>query len=230
MAPSWDGNLLASTYPQKHLFVNIPEARLTPIPHQGRLISSLVQYPELRKSFDDCLKHYAVCSEQNIRGTEPFDRDFWVIDVFCRRVSLEDHKSTPYAALRYVWGKVRSQSAHFENMVSGRSKKWLVLPTHLPTTLKDAIDFCRGLNFRYLWIDAIFIDQENQGMKDYLIPRMNNIYSRVLLTLIAAFDDDANAGLPGVRWGARSDEREVSRLSKITIVKTMPIESALITN
>ncbi|KAH7371191.1 heterokaryon incompatibility, partial [Pyrenochaeta sp. MPI-SDFR-AT-0127] len=140
-----------------------------------------------------------------------------------KRMVVPAGKNTEYAALSYVWGGSRADYAHFKKLalrnagiwstinklVAGKGTPGAQLPENLPATISDAINFCRGIGIRFLWVDSICIDQENQDMKEYLIPKMDSIYLKATVTIIAAAGDDANAGLPGVRPGTRSDNRDI---------------------
>jgi hypothetical protein len=68
----------------------------------------------------------------------------------------------------------------------------------LSITIRDAIDVVRRLDKKYIWVDALYIVQDDPQDQDTQIPLMTTIYQRAILTIYAAYGEDANAGLPGV--------------------------------
>ncbi len=58
--------------------------------------------------------------------------------------------------------------------------------TCLPQTLRDAIEVTRGLNIRYLWIDALCIVQDDDSDKANEIQQMGEIYKNSTVTIVAA--------------------------------------------
>jgi hypothetical protein len=195
-------------------------------PLSGRLIPPQLRYSELRRHLENCLSNHDECFLHEFKsGT--VQKHFWLIDTI-KRMVVPAGENTDYAALSYVWGGSRADYTHFKKLTSRNTGIWSTinrlvagngtpgtkLPETLPDTISDAIGFCRGIGIRFLWIDSICIDQESQEMKDYLIPRMDSIYLRAIVTIIAAAGDDANAGLPGVRPGTRSDNRDIISIQR----------------
>lgn len=190
-------------------------------PLSGRVIPPRIQHFELRSHLDRCLDNHEECFLHEFKSSTVKEY-FWLIDTI-KKMVVPSREITEYAALSYVWGGSRADYTHFQKLASRNNGIWSTinrlvagngtprakLPENLPATISDAIDFCRGIGIRFLWIDSICIDQQSQEMKDYLIPRMDSIYMRAMVTIIAAAGDDANAGLPGVRPGTRSDDRDI---------------------
>ncbi|KAF1979379.1 HET-domain-containing protein, partial [Bimuria novae-zelandiae CBS 107.79] len=190
-------------------------------PLSGRVIPRQIRHSELRCHLDNCLDNHEQCFLREFK-TGTVEEHFWLIDTI-KRMVVPKGQNTEYAALSYVWGGSRADYTHFKKLalrnagiwstinrlVAGNGTPGAKLPENLPATISDAIDFCRGIGIRFLWIDSICIDQESQEMKDYLIPKMDSIYLRAIVTIIAAAGDDAHAGLPGVRPGTRSDNRDI---------------------
>ncbi|ROW06748.1 hypothetical protein VMCG_03960 [Cytospora schulzeri] len=83
----------------------------------------------------------------------------------------------------------------------------------LPQTIRDAIDVTRKLGFEYLWVDALCVRQgQHESDKEdraYQLKNMGEIYRWAFLTIIAAFGEGANAGLPGIRPGSRQEQQVV---------------------
>jgi hypothetical protein len=76
---------------------------------------------------------------------------------------------TNYIALSYVWGQV-SQGGVPVNTELGS----------LPQTIEDAISVTKSLGKRYLWVDALCIDQRDGEHKMGQIRVMDQIYQEIL--------------------------------------------------
>lgn len=56
----------------------------------------------------------------------------------------------------------------------------------------------KSLGFRYLWVDSLCIQQDDEQDKKRLIGLMDKIYGSSVLTICVTSGDHANAGLPGI--------------------------------
>lgn len=115
--------------------------------------------------------------------------------------SLEIHtvgpdKLPPYVALSYVWNSRPLKNSTSIRPTEDATHTHLPLDT-LPRTLKESILLARDLNFPYIWIDQICIDQNNKEVKKQIIPAMGAIYAGADMVMIAAAGDDIETGLPG---------------------------------
>ncbi|PMD63834.1 HET-domain-containing protein, partial [Hyaloscypha bicolor E] len=117
-----------------------------------------------------------------------------VIDVHRRRI-VKAPKGCRYLALSYVWGGMnlslltRRSEALFEQEGS-------IELGQFPKTICDAIELCRELGERYLWIDSMCITQDSEDKHNQL-KGMEAIYRGAVLTIVAAAGDHADVGLPG---------------------------------
>ncbi|KAK4450449.1 heterokaryon incompatibility protein-domain-containing protein [Podospora aff. communis PSN243] len=89
----------------------------------------------------------------------------------------------PYVALSYCWGgdqmvkTVRFRLAEYENDI----------PVHtLPRTIYDALVVTRGLDLRYLWVDAMCIVQDDSDDMAEQIGQMHAVYHNAYATISAA--------------------------------------------
>ena len=64
------------------------------------------------------------------------------------------------------------------------------------------------LGFKYLWVDALCIVQDDPDDQSQQIAKMATVYSSAFLTIVAASGDDANAGLPGFGSSNRLYEQQ----------------------
>ncbi|CAK7199665.1 hypothetical protein SEUCBS139899_002348 [Sporothrix eucalyptigena] len=90
-----------------------------------------------------------------------------------------------YLALSYVWGPiVPEEGALFKGT--------------LPPTITDAMEATDRLGFRYLWIDALCIDQDPASpTKVQQLSIMDRIYAGAYATLVAFYGDSSLFGLRG---------------------------------
>lgn len=67
----------------------------------------------------------------------------------------------------------------------------------LPQTVRDAVTVARRLGFRYLWIDALCIIQDDPQDKTHEISQMANIYNFATVTIAAARASKISDGFLG---------------------------------
>ena len=96
-------------------------------------------------------------------------------------------EAVPYLALSYVWGTNKAIAIS----PNGR------LERPLPATLQDSLVLAQGLEYQYLWVDAVCIPQDQPGVRKQQIECMNEIYQRASATIIAT-GPDVNHGLYGI--------------------------------
>jgi hypothetical protein len=102
-----------------------------------------------------------------------------------------------YLALIYCWGDSFRMlfTAGVDGNPSTYKKVRREIPLKLmPRTFKDAIQFTRGLKYRYRWIDALCIIQDLKEDMEKEIGRMDEIYKNAALTIAAAKGGNANHG------------------------------------
>lgn len=155
--------------------------------NNARLVDPLI-------NFDVIKKHLDVCSKVHRDACRPFrSRELSttkMIDVLSRKV-VPYPPDCEYMAPSYVWGRVHPQDGALE---SGT----------LPATIEDAITATKKLGMRYLWVDALCIDQSTKPTPEQAIAKqaqlkiMDRIYAGAALVFIAVSGRDSNAGLPGL--------------------------------
>ena len=105
--------------------------------------------------------------------------------------SAED-QNIRYMTLSHCWGRAEILTlTHetYEQMLSGFSM------TILPQSFQDAIEICRRLNQRYLWIDSLCVIQDDYGDWYREAPNMGNIYQNSVCTIAALGASNSFAGL-----------------------------------
>ena len=156
-----------------------------------RVEPNIINYQLLRAWLNVCQQnHYSSCS---FNDSKPL-ASLRVID--CEtRLMLEATSRLPFVALSYVWG---SQLLGSSNRQPRNLRKGACIPDTLPNVSEDAITVTLKLGWRYLWVDRLCIDQEDDADKHSQIGQMDLIFSGASVTLVATAGLDADFGLPGV--------------------------------
>ncbi|KAI0019651.1 heterokaryon incompatibility protein-domain-containing protein [Xylariomycetidae sp. FL0641] len=102
-----------------------------------------------------------------------------------------------YVALSYRWTPMKAQPLMLQKatLASFRTPGFFGQPhvcMRLPTVINDAMALTKRLGIRYLWVDRLCITQHDEEAQ-HEIQRMDQIYSRAWLTIIAA----ASGGIQG---------------------------------
>ncbi|KAJ4180922.1 hypothetical protein NW755_011457 [Fusarium falciforme] len=105
-----------------------------------------------------------------------------------------------YLALSYCWGKPSPEPA-FQPLLLRRNSLYdltsQILPRSLQQSIRDAICVTRKLGYKYLWVDALCIIQDDKKDKDQEISRMATIYKNAVITLAAGTAESASEGFLG---------------------------------
>lgn len=127
---------------------------------------------------------------------------FRLIDVSAGVVETIRARNVRYVALSYMWGcSVADPTAaerrhHSQGLCGARTpdKHWTVNWSKVPETVKDAAALLRSMGERYLWVDALCIDQSDAVERQSIIAGMSAIYDKAILTIIAANGNRAEPG------------------------------------
>ncbi|KAH7393813.1 heterokaryon incompatibility protein-domain-containing protein, partial [Phaeosphaeria sp. MPI-PUGE-AT-0046c] len=151
-------------------------------------LQEVPNYTAARAWLNECqTNHGADCNSLSnpVQGMHLID----VLD--SRIVDVKDLLSPRWLALSYVWGN----ATHCPPIqISGTD----MLPDHLPKTVEDAIEVTKRLDYRYLWVDELCIDQLDPSHRASQVRKMDLIYQGADLTIVASYGDNKNCGLPGV--------------------------------
>ncbi|KAN0094122.1 HET domain containing protein [Hyaloscypha variabilis] len=125
-----------------------------------------------------------------------------------------------YLTLSYVWGQSQQESA----LTRGKLQHYHTSNSlkQLPRTIEDAMSLVSKLGHIFLWVDSLCILQDDENDKRMQIPMMAAIYNRSVLTIIAAFGDDSDAGLPGI--GFDRQERLHVDVGDFTVISGTPTQ------
>lgn len=116
---------------------------------------------------------------------------------FVRLQSNESDTRGSYLALSYCWGKPDPSASPQPLLLKRHSFRDLersISIHNLQQTIRDAILVTRKLGYRYLWVDALCIIQEESEDKAHEISRMATIYKNASITLAAGTAERAADG------------------------------------
>lgn len=124
--------------------------------------------------------------------------DITLIDVVHQRL-IYGSSSMSFCALSYVWGGVegfKTTSANRAKLGLRGSLQQPQIWSQIPQTIKDAMRLVSLIGERYLWVDALCIQQDNAAMKHGQIMHMDIIYGHAMLTIVNLSGKNADAPLP----------------------------------
>ena len=215
---TWSTKLLGTRYGTGIQLLADPDYDGNPYRYfQGRKINPVgVSMSLLTGWLDTCMNtHLGACEPEPQRKHPHLNLCF--IDVL--RKCVVKAPATVYFALSYTWGDARKMGK--EHLQLRKETSWLredgaLADTNpkIPQTIKDAILLTELLGKRYLWVDALCIQQDDKADRMAQIAHMGTIYSEALLTICAAAGSDANAGLPGLRTKAGSRYPQYTEIVK----------------
>ena len=145
---------------------------------------------------------------------------FRVVDVL-KGCVVDAPPDCEYVALSYVWGNVNQLRLTSNTLHALSQDGALHGRFQAATTIQDAIELCRSMGIQYLWVDSLCILQEDLDEKNCSIMHMNTVYGCATLTIIAASGSNANAGLPGVRHGARNSIQHFESVDGLNLASTL---------
>lgn len=163
-------------------------------PEQRFLQDGSVDVSQISKWLDRCQEEHGATCPTNRAENETRMRLINVVD--CRLI--EAYEPLPYFALSYVWGQAESLQTTLANVEELSRRGALEGHQGLCKVVVDAMNLVRSLGYRYLWVDALCIVQDDYKRKPALLGQMGEIYRRALLTIIAMSGSDATTGLAGI--------------------------------
>lgn len=182
-----DNNLKQSEMSGEAIALATPQAFPGRRVANAKFVEPFIDFSFVKRALGECRQHHGAHCEVR---KPPELHQIRVIDVESRKV-IPYPDGCDYFALSYVWGGVMPAPDALE---AGT----------LPQTIEDAITVTKIMGWRYLWVDAMCIDQtpnptpEQWAEKEKQLKMMDMIYSSATLTLIAMAGTNSNVGLPGV--------------------------------
>ncbi|KLP21885.1 tol protein [Fusarium fujikuroi] len=173
----------------------------------GRLVGADIDFELCKTWLDLCNEQHEECREYKPVGK--ITRPNRLIDVQSNCIVSGSSSHDDYAALSYVWGggipgTQLTTSNEQELQQTGSLSAPGIILGH---TITDAMNFCRQIGLRFLWVDQLCIPQK-PGSVDPEIHHMASIYSGATCTLVALSSNSFCDPLPGVRPGTRQPETQ----------------------
>jgi hypothetical protein len=192
----------------------------------GRQVSSRLDLERIRRWLSRCREsHGPLCRQTYLDiPLHPWNASGFVVIDLERMCLKELTEEADYIALSYVWGDSNHPVTVSSN-VQEFKKDGAFIRVKLAKTIQDAIDIAKHLGFRYFWVDALCIVQDDIAVKSHLIAHMAAIYGHATLTIIAASSDHADAGIPGWATGGNCSPRVVTK--RLTDNFTLGLSSVL---
>ncbi|KAF8246851.1 hypothetical protein K440DRAFT_503036, partial [Wilcoxina mikolae CBS 423.85] len=103
-----------------------------------------------------------------------------------RLVNITETVDPRFVALSYVWGPPPHRQTVRRNFEphSRRLPPCTDSEDRLPKTIQDAMEVTREMGFRYLWVDALCIVQDDPVEVKTQILQMNKVYGQAAFTII----------------------------------------------
>jgi hypothetical protein len=145
-------------------------------------------------------EHGALCNRSET-GKSPAKR---LIDVE-KNCIVDGPNVNEYLTLSYVWG-MAAQFMLTKDVVNDSTKAGFFnsIGTKIPQSIRDAMQVCRNIGVRHLWVDALCIVQDDEQDKSDQVGLMDEIYGHALAVLIVAAGDGAEHGIPGMSQRTRA--------------------------
>ena len=161
----------------------------------NRSPGSMASMKWIRRRLRRCKKRHKKCREQRSL-TRPMPTRLIAVktpgSTYVHLEELGGGKTEPYVALSYCWGGGQ------ENIMTTRTNLLERLQNipfeNLPQTIKDAIIVTRELEYKYLWVDALCIVQDDEEDCAQEVSKMSLVYSGASLTISAAKTDNSEQG------------------------------------
>ncbi|KAK5656784.1 hypothetical protein OQA88_4332 [Cercophora sp. LCS_1] len=185
------------TWPAELLIVEETSCPPTSSWNARTLQHDSVDFGLINQWWTDCKRnHGSECGAVPLASTNP-PFISWLVDTQ-RMCVVEAPEGASYCALSYVWGRRSFLKSHTGNISALQEEGALADPNNeLPATIRDAIEFVRGIGGQYLWVDALCIVQDDPTSMMHHLRDMASIFERAALTIVAATGRDACAGLAG---------------------------------
>ncbi|KAL8648436.1 MAG: hypothetical protein Q9226_005992 [Calogaya cf. arnoldii] len=137
-----------------------------------------------------CIRERSTLPNRLLRLGTDMDSSNGKIHVSKTRDLSDKPQDIQYLALSYCWGGISNSRTLKEN-ISLREKHGLNI-ADLPAVIRDAITVTRRLDFKYLWVDALCICQDDGQEWGHEAALMADIYGGSVFTISALSSSDAN--------------------------------------
>ncbi|KAI0854930.1 heterokaryon incompatibility protein-domain-containing protein [Xylaria cubensis] len=159
------------------------------------VVSPSFQWAVARRWMTVCENEHENCRKSKAKK---LPTNFRLVDIELKcLVDAHVEPYLPFIALSYVWGADPSSeiTARRDNLHYLKQPGSLC---RLPRTILHAMEACKRLDQRYLWVDRLCIVQDDKEDKYGQIRSLEAIYTRAKLVIVAACGDSIHSGLIGV--------------------------------
>lgn len=108
-------------------------------------------------------------------------------------INVDGKMRGAYLCLSHCWGKDVAVKTLRSN-IDGRIRNGIHF-SQLPKTFQDAVLVTHRLKYRYLWIDALCIIQDDPNDWSHEAGTMCNVYRNAVITIAATSSEDSHGGL-----------------------------------
>lgn len=168
--------------------------------HQGRHcfareVTERVDVEVIKLWLSRCERKHSICSQLDLESYPP---GLILIDAekMCLAPVAPDNP-VRYIALSYVWGNI-AQPILTKAVLEEWSSHGQLRDVDIPQTVRDAIQLVHLIGYRYAWVDALCIVQDDAASRHEQISQMHEIYRHADMTIVAADGDNCSEGLTGV--------------------------------
>ncbi|KAF4883824.1 hypothetical protein CGCFRS4_v013265 [Colletotrichum fructicola] len=171
----------------------------------GQLPFSKQRVRWMRKCMNKCVRRHPKCKKARAEAI-CFEKPKFLIDIGwnenseARLVkSLNCQGITKYAILSHCWGQGCSK-AYMTTSDNLPARLESLVMNELPKTIRDAVRVTRALGIRYLWVDALCIEQNlsRSAMRD-ILRNMPDIYAGAAIVIGAGSASHCDEGFLGRR-------------------------------
>jgi hypothetical protein len=152
--------------------------------------------------YSSCLRNHRSCSARDVEKKSRKRQPSRLLEFTLRPdesddiIRLVDKRSLPedveYVALSHCWGK--TQVYKLQKRTEPELRKGIPISS-LAKTFRDAIEVCRWLDYKYIWIDSLCIKQDSTEDWRQESHAMEMVYSNAAITIAAAHAKDSTQGL-----------------------------------
>jgi hypothetical protein len=148
----------------------------------------------VRAWITDCVRDHPECQVSSKKSFPSRLLDVGAFDQQLLQCFLVDAVASmvEYVTLSYCWGE--SQPLLTTKVNLGAHKQGILI-SNMPTTLQQAVQISRALGYRYLWIDALCIVQDDPLEWKREALEMGNIHQQSICTIAATGSKSAEGGL-----------------------------------
>lgn len=163
----------------------------------GRTVTPMVEVSLVERWLEICGKYHEGCDKRKLSFGKRPER-MKVIDIKKWCVVDLPQKKGDFVTLSYCWGKNQIHKLLQSNLEAWGRPGGLPKLEEMHKTILDSVKLVRKLKMRYLWVDALCIVQDDDGVKIDQMNQMDRIYTCSVFTIAAADGRDCDAGLTGI--------------------------------